>query len=111
MAEKEEIDRLKAQTVNAKTALERRLGDLRFKVKAARSDMEKDLPRLEKLKLQKQLNSLIEALKQGEQNLFMDSLKLHIVLEEKIKALLDAVQLGAETVRIFVINVTGNRLA
>ncbi len=107
-AEKEEIDRLKAQTTDTKRKLERSLDVLRYQVKTAQNDLGKDIPRLEKLKLQKQLTAMSKELKQGEQTLFMDSIQLDMKRDQNIQEFIATSQLTADAQRQFVIRVIGN---
>ncbi len=106
-AEKEEIELFKEQAADQKMKLERGLENLRFQVKTMQGDMEKDIPRLEKLTLQKQLNGMIKELKQGEQNLFMDCIRLDMELEKNIQEFVATTQLVADVQRQFVVQVTG----
>ena len=85
-AEKDEIDRLKAKNEDTKVKLERSMDALRFEVKTMRADLEKDVSRMEKLKIQKTINAKIKELKQREQNLFFDTMRLDSELESAIKA-------------------------
>lgn len=105
LAEKEEVERLKARTADRKTALERGLAELRSQVKTAENDLRKGLSGLEKLKLQKQCSALARELKQAEQNLFMQRLHLDRELDERIQELVDHAQLTVEIERQFIITV------
>ncbi|WP_394027417.1 DEAD/DEAH box helicase [Desulfovibrio falkowii] len=87
-AEKEEIERFKAQAADAKLALERGVERLRSQVRTEEHRLNGELSRVEKLESQKILAALRKELKLGEQNLFMNGLKLDMVCEENIKNLL-----------------------
>lgn len=106
-AEKEEIDRLKARNEDAKLKLEHSLEALRFEVKTLQGDLEKDVSRLEKLKIQKSVNARIKELKQREQNLFFDTMRLDTELESAIQNFLDAEKLTVEITRQFAVRVFG----
>lgn len=104
-AEKEAIDGLKTATTERKTALERRLNGLRFQVKTALADLEKELPRLERMSLQRKCSQLTMELKQAEQNLFSERCKLDTELQERIQELLDNAQLTAKIEQLFVVHI------
>ena len=106
-AGKEEIARLKAQTADAKLALDRKLGGLRSQVRAEERILEADVPRLEKIAANRALTALRRELKESEQNHFMDGLKLDMLLEEQLQKFLDDSQLRAEVKRQFVVQVRG----
>ena len=106
-AEKEEIERLKARNTDAKIRLERGLDALRFEVNTMQSELEKDVSRMEKLKIQKTINAKIKELKQREQNLFFDTIRLDTELESAIQNFIDTTKLTVEVTRQFVINVSG----
>lgn len=107
-AEKEAIDGLKVATAERKTALERGLDGLRFQVKTALADLEKEHSRLERMTLQRRCSQLTMELKQAEENLFIQRCKLDTELEEQIQELLGNAQLTAKIERLFVIQVNGN---
>lgn len=109
LAEKEEIERLKACTADSKLALERGIAALRSQVKAAETELRKGLSGLEKLNLQKQCSALTRELKQAEQNLFIQRLQLDRELDEQIQELVNNAQLTAEIERQFIIQVTSNK--
>lgn len=106
-AEKEEIERLKSQTADAKFALERGLEGLRSLVRTEEHRLNGELSRVEKLESQKKLAALRKELKQSEQNLFMNGLKLDMLLEENIKRFIENAQLTVEVNRQFVVQVRG----
>ena len=106
-AEQEEIEHMKARTADAKTELERGLDGLRTQIRAEEHRLDADISRLEKLEAQKKLTALRRELKQGEQNLFMDSLKLDMLLEEQIREFLEKARLTADVTRQFVVQVRG----
>ena len=106
-AENEELDRLKAKNEDAKVKLERSLDALRFEVKTMQGDLEKDVSRMEKLKIQKTINAKMKELKQREQNLFFDTMRLDTELESAIQTFLDSGKLTAEITRQFTVNVSG----
>lgn len=107
VAEKEEIARLRTQMADRKAALNRNLDGFRVQISAAEKEMERDLPRLERIAAQKKLNALQKELKQGEQNLFFDGLRLEQTVEEEIAALLDNAKYTAEVNRQFMIQMEG----
>ena len=106
-AEKEELERIRAMTADLKAGLERKLDALRSQMRICEQAQEKARTTLEKLEAKKAVAALQKELKQGEQSLFMDSLRLDTECERQIKELLDKAQLSADISRQFVINVRG----
>lgn len=108
-AEKEEADRFRAGLVGQKAALGKNLDGLRMQISAAEKELEGDLPRLERIAAQKKLNALQRELKQGEQNLFFDGLRLEQAVEDEIAKLMDKAKYTADVKRQFVIRVEGTK--
>lgn len=107
-ADNEEIEYLKSQNEKNKILLERNLDDLRQGILSAEKEMANAKTRFERLTLDKQIVDMTDELKEKEQSLFMDGIKLDMSLEEKIKDLTDKTKLTAEIERQFIINVEGN---
>lgn len=106
-AEKEELERLKAQAADAEFALESRPEGLRARIRAEERKSEGELSRVEKLESQKKLAVLRKELKQSEQHLFMNRLNLDRLLEENIKQFLENTQFIVEVNRQFAVQVRG----
>lgn len=106
-AEQEELSRLRLEANGKKAELERRLEHLRSTVETAETELENARTRLDKLVVQKRLTQLKRDLMRGEENLFLDSLRLDAEREEQEKALLDASSWTAEVERQFIVQVTG----
>lgn len=106
-AEKEEANRLRAGLSAQKAALGKALDGLRIQIASAEKATEDDLPRLERITAQKKLNALQKKLKQGEQNLFFDGLRLEQAVEHEIAALMDKAKYTADVNREFLIEVEG----
>lgn len=109
-ADQEEISRLRRRETDQKRALDRRLDSLRVRLKAARQAEEKAETRLAKIQAQKTAAALTRELKQGEQNLFLEKLKIEQETEQTIAALTDASGWTAEVKRVFVIQIVGGAL-
>nr|WP_294509300.1 DEAD/DEAH box helicase [uncultured Bilophila sp.] len=106
-AEKEAVNALKNKAAECKVGLERGLDSLHFQVKTAKSALEKELSRMERMSLQRRCSKLTLELKQAEQNLFAQRCKLDTELEEQIQKLLGNAQLTAKIERLFVVRVSG----
>ena len=106
-AEREEIERFKTQTADAKAALEKKLISLRSQVQSTGKESEKGLSKLEQLKRQKQHNALAQQLRQAEQNLFAQNRKLDSDLDKRIQDFIKENRLTVKVVRQFSIRVTG----
>jgi hypothetical protein len=102
-AAQEEISRLRRRETDQKRALDRRLDGLRVRLKAARQAEEKAETRLAKIQAQKTVAALTRELKQGEQNLFLEKLRIEQETEQAIAPLTDEAGWTAEIKRIFVI--------
>ena len=108
-AEKEAVNALKSRTTERKIALDRDLDALRFQVKTAKSALEKELSRMERMSLQRRCSKLTMELRQAEQNLFMRRSILDKELDEQVQEVMDSAQLTAKIERLFVIQVIGDR--
>lgn len=108
-AEKEAVNALKSRTTERKIALKRGLDALRFQVKTAKSALEKELSRMERMSLQRRCSKLTMELRQAEQNLFMRRSILDKELDEQVQEVMDSAQLTAKIERLFVIQVIGDR--
>lgn len=102
----EEIAKLKATTQDQKITLERSLESLRSQLAAPPSSATV----AEKILAEKRRATLDRELKQKEQSLFMDSMRLDVALEEQIKEITKNMKLSAKVKRLFLISVTGGEL-
>ena len=99
-AEKEAVNALKSRTTERKIALDRDLDALRFQVKTAKSALEKELSRMERMSLQRRCSKLTMELRQAEQNLFMRRSILDKELDEQVQEVMDSAQLTAKIEQI-----------
>jgi len=104
----EEIEAIKTRISDQKSGLDRKLDALRSEVKASEQALDKSKTTLEKLEAKKRLATLQREIKQGEQNLFMDGLRLDAECERQIKELFDTAQLSTVVKRQFIIEVKSN---
>lgn len=105
----EEIDKLKAYTVEAKVDLERRLDTLRHQIKEAESALAQAADPDMRLEAQKVLNTKRQELQAAEQNLFLDKMRLEADLEKKTEEITNQIKLTAEVKRIFIVTFKGER--
>lgn len=103
----EEIARLQSRAADEKRALDRRLDGLRVQCKAAEQAQEKAENRLEKLRAQKTAAALSRELKQGEQGLFLEKLRLEQECDEAVERWQNPADWSAEVKRMFVVKVEG----
>lgn len=87
--------------------MERGLDALRFQVKTAKSALEKELSRMERLSLQRRCSKVSRDLKQAEQNLFMRHSALDKELDEQIQEFMRNAKLAVTIERFFVVRVNG----
>ncbi len=106
-AEKEAVNALKSKATERKIALERGLDALRFQVKTAKSALEKELSRMERMSLQRRCSKLTMELKQAEQKLFMQRSILDKELDEQIQEFMRNTTLAATIERLFVVQIRG----
>lgn len=104
-AEKEEIERIRAMTADQKAGLDRRLDALRSQMKITEQTLGRAHSTLEKLESKKALAALQKQLKQGEQSLFMDGLRLDTECERQIRELVDKARFTVEIMRQFTITI------
>ncbi|UQZ88017.1 hypothetical protein C4J81_01805 [Deltaproteobacteria bacterium Smac51] len=107
LAEKQEMERLKAYNREAKISLERNLDRLKQQVRQAESGLNASAAMLDRLEAQKSFNALCRDLKLAEQNLFLDKIKLDQQLEDQIEGLRAAAKLSAEIIRHFAVDFKG----
>ena len=105
---KEEIERLKILTQDKKIGLEQNIETLRSEVAALVNSTQKANSIAEKVQAEKKKTAATRELKQREQQLFMDGMRLDVEMEEQIQRLADEQKLEAEVKRQFVIRVEGN---
>jgi hypothetical protein len=104
-AQADEIERIKHRTAIAKTKLERSLSFLRTKLKTLTAAEPSAATRIEKIRLQKEITAATRELKQNEQNLFFEELRLEQAMEEEIAAINNAANYTAIVQRQFVVDV------
>jgi len=108
-AVREEIERLKVLTIDKKIGLERNIEALRAEVSTLTSGLTRANSIAEKVQAEKRKTTAQRELKQREQQLFLDGMRLDVELDEQIKCLTDGARLKAALKRQFVIKVTGGR--
>ena len=108
-AQAEQIGLLKLKTAHAKGKLEHSLDDLRTKTAQLQRQAESTPVRIEKLKIEKQLKILQKELRQQEENLFLNSLRLDSELEKQIDELRDKSRIKCRADRQFLIQVKGRQ--
>ena len=106
-ATKEETERLRRWTKDRKIALERNILTLRAEVDRVMSGAGKASSITEKIQLEKQKTQAQKELKQREQQLFLDGLKIDVELEEQLKKLADDMKFKVEVKREFAVRVEG----
>jgi len=104
---REEIERLKVLTQDKKVGLERDIETLRGEVKTLTSGTGRANSIAEKVQAEKRKTAAQRELKQREQQLFLDGMRLDVELEEQIKRLTDEAKLTAVVKRQFIIRVSG----
>lgn len=104
-AVKDEIERLKFHTQNLKLALNKDISSLQSNIKLDEKRLLQELPRDEIIAAKKAIAVLQNKLKQKEQNLFLDGLRLEQNLDDEINKLVENSKMVAEVKREFVINV------
>ena len=102
---KEEIDQLTRLTKYRKIALERNIIALRNEVTTLNNTTTKAANIAEKIQAEKRKTATQKELKQKEQQLFLDGMRLDVELEGQIKKLADDMKLTAKIKREFVISV------
>lgn len=102
-AQDEEIRRLQNAAADQKLALSRRLDGLRTQIRQAQGALEQADDRMEKLNAQKRLTALQRELKQGEQNLFLEQMRLDVECERQSEALRAVDRLAVKVLREFVV--------
>ena len=83
----EQISVMKRKTAIAKTALERDADSLKADIKVAEKALSDTTDRIGKIQADKRLKLLKNELRKHEDNLFMERMRLDLVLEEQIKEL------------------------
>ena len=107
-AQVEEIERMKLKAVRTKTALEHTLDDLRTQAKTLQRDAESATDRVKQMRAQKQLNALQRELREKEERLFYNCMRLDTELEDQIQVLQNQGGLQCSIERQFMLTITGN---
>ena len=106
-AVKEEINHLNRLCKDRKIALERNIVALRSEVTVLINSTDKATSITQKVQAEKRKTAAQKELKQKEQQLFLDGMRLDVELEGQIRKLADDMKLVAEVKREFVIRVEG----
>ncbi len=101
----EEVSVMKRKTAIAKSALEREAESLKVEIKRAEKVLAGAVDRISKIKADKQVKILSRDLRQREDSIFMDGMRLDLALEEQIKAFTSEQRFSAEVLRHFLVEV------
>lgn len=107
MAERHEIERLKAYALEAKVDLERKFDQFKREINQA-GDLPPAASVAEKLRATKVMRTRQAELKRIEERLFLDKRRLELDLEKRIEEVKTKARLTATVNRIFAIEVKGN---
>lgn len=105
--QKEKIEDMKLQTARKKSVLKHNLDNLDRRLKALRGRLNETEDRLEKLKLQKQINTLYKEYLQKQESQYFDEMQLDMQLEKKIEAFYAKQICKAQVIRSFDLRVEG----
>lgn len=97
------IEKTVILALEKKAALSRDIEALRLKIKA--SGKTEAATKMEEVKLKKQLNLLTKELKQKEQTVFMESIRIDAEKEKRIEEIRESAKLGLEVKREFLVKV------
>lgn len=101
----EELATMKRRTAVAKTGLERDVAALDARIKVAEKEVEEAPDRLSKIQADKRLKVLRHELRQKQDNLFLDRMRLDLQLEQEVEAFVAGQQLKATVRRHYLIEV------
>lgn len=101
----EELAAMKRRTAVAKTRLERDVAALDARIKVAEKEVEEAPDRLSKIQADKRLKVLRHELRQKQDNLFLDRMRLDLQLEQEVEAFVAGQQLMATVQRHYLIEV------
>lgn len=97
----EDIDIIKIRASRRKAELEKKLEGLREEIKSIRDTVNKVTDRLSELKVKRKLNSLEKELKQKEEGLFFEQMKIDVELENQINSMQGLDGITIKTGRLF----------
>ena len=97
----ESVDIIKLRTQRTKSRLEKNIEAVRQEVKSIKTNLTKVTDRLTELKIQKQLNMLEKELKQKEETLFFEQMKIDTEAEEQIRILQGLDGITIKTTQLF----------
>lgn len=103
----EQISLLKLKTSHAKGKLEHIIEDFRAQILQMQKKAEETPVRIEKLKTEKQLKVLQKNLREQEESLFLNGLKLDTELEKQIAEIQNKRKISANAKRQFIIEIKG----
>ena len=104
-AEREEIERLKQYAEYQKAELYKNIDSIKREISLSNKRINEMTIMLEKIKAEKQTNSLKNELKRAEQNLFFEKMRIEQECKEKIQDLIDKSEIGAKITREFLIQI------
>lgn len=108
-AQAEELMRMKRRTAIAKTGLEREVAVLEARIKIAQREVEEAEDRIGKIQADKRLKLLRRELRQRQDGLFLDRMRLDLQLEQEVETFVAAQQLTATVQRHYLIEVHGTQ--
>ena len=97
----EDIDIIKIRANQAKARLEKKLEGLREQVKSIKENLSKATDRLAELKIKRELNALEKELKQKEEGLFLEQMKIDVDTENQINSMQGFEGITIKTGRLF----------
>jgi len=100
---------MKLRTANAKAALEHTLGDIRAEVAALERDAGNAVNLIAQMTAQKRLTVLQRELRQKEERLYYDCMKLDNELDERMEEFISGGKMSCDIQRQFVLTVTGTK--
>ena len=101
----EEIEKIKRMAVLEKTALERELEGLAKQIKAAETGLAQSSDRMSKITADKTLKLLNREWHQKQDSLFLDKMRIDLMLEENIQAFIESQKFTVKLSRQYVITV------
>jgi hypothetical protein len=108
----EEIERIKLRALRKKTTMEHLLGDLKGKIKTAKQDLTANAhDRMKEMVVNKGLKEREKQLRDMEQNLYFEQMRVDVAAEEEIEAISSTTKYTASAKRHFIISITGTGAA
>jgi hypothetical protein len=106
----EETELMRMCAARDKAALEHGLDDIRMKVKALQQGADNSANRIRQMTAQKELTVLQRDLREKEERLFFDCMKLDGDFEEQVAKITGGIGVTVKAVRQFVVKIVGQEL-